>query len=479
MSGKGCGYFKAVLFFFAFSIAQVWAGETNEFVFVRNGLNTDFFKQADQIKQFLVKTYKKVPTRYYILTKKGQQFESMGLLTPGNEKNMIFESIVYTPDHDIKMFQQWFDGTAVYLSSNNQLVINNNDFSESICTSTPYKLEILSVTEDDELIKSKRKAVYIVASSWPNIHFVFSDYIKGGWSRLQKTFPRWFKRTNPEKKLAKCTLKNAYLLDVGQEGEGQYIIYAQIQKNTEQVEFKDFFSRLRNIKTDYRTVTIKKWKITKDKTFENICDVISAQNGEIRFSDAEDDKDGKDDPFLSTLCTFQNIPVDGSHVPFVIDYRNDNQWAVVCKKKDGYYLHTNAKSGEKTIDQEDGEEGSVKETPKKLSFSNSNGQKSLRPTLLAVHAKSDGGVTFYCKEGKGELEGFAVNLEPYALDSEDVDQKRTFVGCFTDQKHIYLLFVESFTSIWTNASQGIQKFIVQVVPKDKAVEKTVQLPIKK
>ncbi|QQR62666.1 hypothetical protein IPH67_04595 [bacterium] len=87
-----------------------------------------------------------------------------------------------------------------------------------------------------------------------------------------------------------------------------------------------------------------------------------------------------------------------------------------------------------------------------------------------MHAKSDGRVTFYCKEGKGELDGLAVNLEPYALDSEDVDRKKTFVGCFTDQKHIYLLFVERFKSIWDNAMNGIQKFIVRVVPKDEAVE---------
>ncbi|QQR62667.1 hypothetical protein IPH67_04600 [bacterium] len=371
MSGKGCGYFKAVLFFFAFSIAQVWAGETNEFVFVRSVLNTDFFKQADQIKQFLVNEVLKLKT-YHILTKKGQLFESIGALTAGSD-NKIMAAHDFASDHDKKMLHIGVEGTAVYLSSNNQLVSGNNVFSSPICTSTPYKLESLSVKKNSKKNseKNRNETAYIVASSWPNIHFVSLDSIKGGWSRLQKTFPRWFKRTNPEEKLAKCTLKNAYLLDVGQEGEDQYIIYAHVVKETQQARAdgprkaraKDFISRFRNIRTEYPTFTIKKWTITKDQTFENIIAFVESENqtaipkkisGRVTVTiegkeQAEDQQLQIPNAVPTTLCTFQNVPVDGSHVPFIIDYRNDKQWAVVRKKKDGYYLHTSAKSGEKLL----------------------------------------------------------------------------------------------------------------------------------
>lgn len=494
MCSKGYRYFKVVLFFFTFFIAHVRAAEKNEVVFRKIQYNSDFLKQADQIKQFLVSVDHEAET-YHILTKKGELFRTYGKLT-SESSNLITKSVGLPAKHDIKMFAVNNLSPSIFLNSNNQLLHGDTLFSKRICESTPYRLEILSLKKD--------KKGYLVASSWPNIHFVeeseikyqepLASRLKGMGSKMLddvKSIPRKAKRAfkkftdNDEKmtlfedededsedeitpSVTKCTLKNAYLLDVGQAGDDQYIIYAHVEKNATKPRAKDFISRFRNVRTDYPIFTIKKWTIKKESTFENIVAFVTSENQKnlsqttsngvtITIEDKDQEKQVEIPNVVpTTLCTIQNVPVDGSHVPFIIDYRNDNQWAVVCKKKDGYYLKINDKDEEPL-----------------LNFV--LGKDNIKPTVLAIQCIPNNRVLFYCKEGFGKSDTDALSesivLNDYSFsDSKDNGTKRTLTGCFADQNNIYLLFVERYRNVFYNAINGIQKFIVQRISKNEEVE---------
>ncbi|QQR63086.1 hypothetical protein IPH67_01255 [bacterium] len=347
---------------------------------------------------------------------------------------------------------------------------------KKICDSTPYMLKTLSLTKKGKQQEKLSSVVFLVASSWPNIHFVeqgalgllqnepVTSRARGLVSSIQKRLLS--SKGLKEQVQKRCTLKNAYLLAVGQDDEeNQYIIYAHVEKNNKGHGPKNVISTFRKLRASYSTFTIKKWIITKDQSFADLVTFVERENNHADNADeAENERQSMlQDSTIeqeelqtknpTTLCTIENVPVDGLHVPFIIDYRDDDHWAVVCKKKDAFYLKTNNHS--------------------EIGLSFMRGQKFSNPAILAIRYGIED-VTFYCKDSFGQITSdelelkkpvlLSLNNYTVSVDSQN-NTKSSLVGCFVDQKNIYLLLAERFKSFIDHVRYGIRALILQKVSK--------------
>lgn len=495
MCNKRCWQVKVLSLFVVFSNTRVCASDGNESVFKRkegtffkSEDSKDFFKQADQIKQFLIDEKKSdygeiLDRKAYILTKKGSIFQAFLKIQQGakHQLTQYKENMFINNNHAILFdFCQKNDygHTVVILNNHHDLLtdLHLNWGLKTICDSTPYMLKTLSLTKKGKEQEQFSSVVFLVASSWPNIHFVeqgalgllqnepVTSRARGLVSSIQKRLLS--SKGLKEHVQKRCTLKNAYLLAAGQDDEeNQYIIYAHVEKNSKDHGAKNFISSFRKFRASYPTFTIKKWILTKDQSF---ADVVTFVENENNYSGNAGEAENERQPMLKnsvieqeelyaknpiTLCTIENVPVDGLHVPFIIDYRDDHHWAVVCKKKDAYYLKTDNHS--------------------EISLSFWGGQKFSNPAILAIRYGIED-VTFYCKDGfvtitSDDLELkkpvlLSLNNYTVSVDSHN-NTKSLLVGCFVDQKNIYLLLAERFKSFIDHVRYGIRVLILQKISK--------------
>lgn len=380
-------------------VQMIRTGESN----TQPVLITDskFLKKAVNIKQCRPNDN----NGFDILTEKSGLF----LFT---DSEIIGDSRVFSkaqkPEFAIKhrpiLFVKNLDRTLVTVNSDNQLIMGN-EITASICNSKPYRLELLHSRD--------KQTVFVVASSWPTIHFVFQkafcdhelfiEEMSLG-NRLRNALSDSKTRQCEKLSDSRSKIEDAYLLSVGQEEGDSYIIYAQVNKGNTDAKNESSIVPYRKFKTDYCTFTVKKMIVN---------DIFNLLSSELLKQTATEE-----------LCTIEDVPVDGTDVPFIIDYRNKAEWAVVCKKKDGYHVKAKACS------------------ERKIRFIDSERQH-VKDALIAIQVQQQQ-VKFYCKNMESEAYvDFSDHLQD-VLGKQIVLQKyadnNLLIGSWGDQERLHLLF---------------------------------------
>lgn len=315
------------------------------------------------------------------------------------------------------------------------ITINNNDYTKNliktgkICNTPVHFLGSLDF---------EHNTFAIIGSTWPNIHLVHLPT-----NRETEVGSTFYQTTsdNPADYAHITFLENAYLLAVSnQQGNDPCIIYGQIEKEA---------SKLREVKTDYCMVIIKKMTFHKAKTAADLLKVEKirehANKGYQEDELQDDEEDELDEPhpfrdedfehkhktdikrnyangFETTqqeLCRFHNIPVDGSHVPFLIDYKDDKHWAILAYTKKGCQLITRANSKES--------QHAMITFAKKINFED----------IFAIES-NEKQTDFYSKKGRSYL----TKKQTTAQFADDGGNKTSIIaasGVSIDDENVYII----------------------------------------
>ncbi|QQR63048.1 DUF4804 domain-containing protein [bacterium] len=394
-----------------------------------------FLKEAEGIKKIekversqTIDNELKTIHSFFILTNAGTLFE----VSPNGQINWTMDNLSYftfknrtlkniadalsiksTEDAlSIKNETIISSGYMLAIDNKNHLLVPRLTIKNSAYTKDLIKIEKICNTPIHLLdsLEFEHNTFAIIGSTWPNIHLV---HVPINLNSLIITGKPYKQTGDNSANYSRITfLKNAYLLAVGNEQEKDpYIIYGQIEKEP---------SQLRKVKTDYCAVIIKKMAFKESITKQNIIYPMPFKAEYFKIDDELVEKKAYTSEQFTTqkeLCRFHNIPVDGSHVPFLIDYKSDKDWAILAHTKNGCQLITNSKKSAHAIIT----------FAKKINFED----------IFAIE-KSEEQTNFYSKKGRFYL----TQNETTAQFANDSDNKTSIVaaaGASIDDENVYVI----------------------------------------
>lgn len=433
-----------------FCFQMSWAAENKPYpIFITD---SKFLNEAGIIKQFKQNN----ADGFDFLTEKGGLFSCSQPNVEKDLKRHFFSNIVRNTldtKHIPILFTRIQDQPFVTLDADHQLIIGNT-MTPPVCDSKPYKLEHLNFKTEGGV----EDTLFVVSSSWPNIYFVpkaalcLQSYLMQDMSfknRVEIALSGPIEKLCPNLESVRFKLKDAYLLSIGQEGDDQYIIYAQYSNGDSTSKNESSIFRYRNVKTDYCRFEIKKIIIKKGCSrlaFERIVKQIE-QGTTLNPYQLENEAT------ITKIDSFQDVPVNGLHVPFIIDYKNDKEWAIVCKQKDGYYISVmGGLSG------------------KKISFVDSY-QQQVKDSLIAIQVQQTH-VKFYCKHMQSlsyqnfPLKNSSDLVSLYEIAQLIVLQKyadnNLLIGSCADSNNVHLLFKQDSNALY-EFFWGVKQMSIQSI----------------